>query len=100
MEENDMKTVIRSEQSFCRGSGFDIGELPDGYIVTDTKTGRVHYLNPVAAIIFEMCDGMQSVEAITQLLRREFSLDDAPGGQVTSCISTLLAEGLITSCPP
>lgn len=98
-EENEMNE-INGEQCFCRGRSFDIGELPDGYMVTDTATGRVHYLNPVAAIIFEMCDGAQSVAAITQLLKREFSLDDAPGAQVTSCISTLLAEGLIAPCPP
>ena len=99
MEENDAMTGIRGEQCFCRGSGFDIGELPDGYMVTDAKTGRVHYLNPVAAIIFELCDGIQSVAAITQFLRREFSLDSAPEAQVASCLSTFLAEGLITPCP-
>ena len=47
---------VSSRQRFRRANPVDISEIPDGYMVTDTKTGRVHYLNPVAAIIFELCD--------------------------------------------
>jgi hypothetical protein len=100
MKERDAVTEIHTEQCFRRAGRLDVSELPDGYMVTDAKTGRVHYLNPVAAIIFELCDGKQSVAKITRLLERDFSLDEAPGAQVTSCLSTLLAEGLIAPCPP
>ncbi len=99
MKEKNPMTEIRNEQRFRRRSGLDISELPDGYMVTDAKTGRVHYLNPVAAIIFELSDGTQSVAAVAQLLKREFSLDEAPEAQVTSCLSTLLAQELIAPCP-
>ena len=99
MKEKNPVTKIQTEQFFRRGDRLDISELPDGYMVTDAKTGRVHYLNPVAAIIFESCDGMQSVAEVVQLLTREFSLDEAPEAQVASCLSTLLSEGLIAPCP-
>ena len=99
MKEENAVIEIHSEQRFCRGDRLDIGELPDGYMVTDAKTGRVHYLNPVAAIIFELSDGTQSVTEIAHLLKREFSLGEAPEVEVASCLSTLLSEGLITPCP-
>ena len=92
-------TKIDNGQSFCRSGNLEVNELPDGYMVTVAQTGRIHYLNPVAAIVFELCDGTQPVASITQLLKREFSLDDTPAAQVKSCLSTLLSEGLIAPCP-
>ena len=92
-------TKIDNGQRFCRTGKLDVSELPDGYMVTVAQTGRIHYLNPVAAIVFELCDGTQPVASITQRLQREFSLDDAPDAQVESCLSTLLSEGLIEPCP-
>ena len=92
-------TKIDNGQRYCRSGNLEVNELPDGYMVTVAQTGRIHYLNPVAAIVFELCDGSQPVESITQLLKREFSLDEAPVAQVESCLSTLLSEGLIAPCP-
>ena len=92
-------TKIDNSQKFCRGANLEVNELPDGYMVTVAQTGRIHYLNPVAAIVFELCDGSQPVASITKRLKREFSLDETPGTQVESCLSTLLNEGLIAPCP-
>ena len=92
-------TKIDKGQRFSRTGNLDVSELPDGYMVTVVQTGRIHYLNPVAAIVFELCDGTQPVASIIQRLQSEFSLDEAPGAQVESCLSTLLSEGLIAPCP-
>ena len=86
-------------QRYSRAGTLDISEIPDGYMVTVPKTGRVHYLNPVAAIIFELCDERNSPDEIAELLRREFSLDDPPEAQVSACLATLVAEGLVAPCP-
>ena len=90
---------ISSLQRFRRANPVDISEIPDGYMVTDTKTGRVHYLNSVAAIIFELCDETHAASEIAELLMREFSLDNPPQVQVVSCLATLVSEGLIAPCP-
>lgn len=92
-------TKIDNGQRFCRTGNLDVSELPDGYMVTVAQTGRIHYLNPVAAIVFELCDGTQAVASITDLLQREFSLGEAPVAQVESCLATFLSEGLIAPCP-
>lgn len=90
---------ISKSQRYCRAGSLDISEIPDGYMVTVPKTGRVHYLNPVAAIIFELCDERHSADEIAELLGREFSLDGPPEAQVSACLATLLAEGLVAPCP-
>ncbi len=83
---------------FYRTSPLDISEIPDGYMVSDPKTGRVHYLNPVAAIIFELCDERHAASEMAELLKREFALDSIPEAQVASCLDTLVSEGLVSPC--
>ena len=90
---------ISKLQRFCRVGPLSISEIPDGYMVTDPKTGRVHYLNPVAAIIFELCDERHAASDMAELLKREFALDGLPDTQVASCLATLVGEGLVTPCP-
>lgn len=90
---------ISKLQRFCRVDLLDISEIPDGYMVTDPKTGRVHYLNPVAAIIFELCDERLAASEMADLLKREFALDSVPHAQVASCLATLVSEGLVAPCP-
>ena len=99
MEVKNPMEEISTQQCFRRENVLDISELPDGYMVTDTKTGRVHYLNPVAAIIVELCDGKHPASEIVELLRHEFSLANAPEDQVISCLATLVSEGLVAPCP-
>ena len=91
--------VMNKLQRYCRAGSLDISEIPDGYMVTVPKTGRVHYLSPVAAIIFELCDERHSADEIAELLMREFSLGGPPGAQVSACLATLVAEGLVAPCP-
>jgi hypothetical protein len=90
---------ISKLQRFRRAHPLDISEVPDGYMVTVQKTGRVHYLNLVAAIIFELCDEMHAASEMAELLKREFALDSAPHAQVASCLATLVNEGLVAPCP-
>ena len=99
MKVKDPMEEISIQQCFRRENAVDISELPDGYMVTDIKTGRVHYLNPAAAIIFELCDGAHPAGEMVELLRREFSLASAPEDQVISCLATLVSEGLVAPCP-
>ena len=90
---------ISKLQRFCRAHPLDISEVPDGYMITVQKTGRVHYLNPVAAIIFELCDERHAASEMADLLKREFALDSVPHAQVASCLATLVSEGLVAPCP-
>ena len=78
--------------------GCEVSHIPDGYMVHQAEPEKVHYLNPTAAIVYELCDGAQSVAAIADYLQSNFSLPASPLAEVQDCIASLLAEGLIAPC--
>ncbi len=78
--------------------GCEVSHIPDGYMVHQAEPEKVHYLNPTAAIVYELCDGAQSVTAIANFLQSNFSLPEPPVAEVQDCIASLLVEGLIAPC--
>ncbi len=98
MEGQSRDAILLADQRFRRGESLEISEVPDGYMVINANTRRVHYLNTLAAVILELCDGVHTVSSIAGILRDEFDLAQAPDAPVASCLSTLRSEGLIVDC--
>ncbi len=73
--------------------GLETIEVPDGYVVYFSD--RAVFLNRTAAIVWELCDGVNTVDDITAQLRELFVLSVEPADEVGGCIRSLLAEGLI-----
>jgi coenzyme PQQ biosynthesis protein PqqD len=46
-------------------------------LVVDVTGGRVYPLNQVAARIWQLCDGVRTVDAIVQALAEEFDAEEA-----------------------
>ena len=82
-----------------RATGIEIREVPDGYVVYDAQDGRLHYLNATAALLLEASDGKLTASELCALLTEAFDLDTAPVGEVETCLSRLLAEGLLLQAP-
>jgi hypothetical protein len=81
----------------ARTEGLEVNEVPDGYIIYQQASDRVHYLNRVAVLVFEMCDGRVPAEDIPRLVGNAFNLTDPPTAEVEQCLSRFLDEGLIHS---
>lgn len=77
---------------------FDQDEVVDGYIVYNPANDRVHFLNPAAAIVLELCTGVLTALEIAEVVQRTFNLPQTPIGPVRDCLATLLSEGLIETC--
>jgi hypothetical protein len=75
--------------------GLEINAVEDGYIVYQPERDRVHYLNPTAALILELCNGRNAESELPELLQSAFELSAPPAGEVQTCLQTLRAEGLI-----
>jgi hypothetical protein len=75
--------------------GLEINQLPDGYIVYQADRDRVHYLNPSAVLVLELCTGTVSADDIPRLLKDAYRLVEVPTAYVAECLATLLNEGLI-----
>jgi hypothetical protein len=78
-----------------RQEGVEISEVTDGFLVYQPERDRVHYLNPIAALILEICDGSMRAEEIPPCLAASFSLAEPPREEVAACLAKLLAEELL-----
>lgn len=45
-----------------------VSEGPHGYIVTDQRSHRVHHLNPASTLLFELCDGSNTLDDIASVM--------------------------------
>jgi predicted TPR repeat methyltransferase len=46
-----------------------LSPVENGYVAYDTAADRLHELNPVAALIVELCDGSRTIEEIRELVK-------------------------------
>jgi hypothetical protein len=76
----------------------ETSHMPDGVVLYHAEAEKVHYLNPTAAIVYELCGSGQSLMQIADRLRASFMLPQAPLHEVQACIEQLVAEGLIEPC--
>lgn len=90
---------MQDNATFIHVEGCEAVETADGMVVYQTEIEKVHYLNPTAAIVFELCDGHQSKSVIAGFLQTTFELPEAPTKEVNTCIQNLLDEGVIRACP-
>jgi len=86
------------EIRYRKATGLDKSEMTDGYLIYDRNTDRVHFLNPTAAIAFELCDGAHSVAEIADYIQDAFKLAESPLSAIETCLSSLHSEGLIEPC--
>ena len=87
------------DQVFTVAEGLEITHAPDGYVIYDAAAEKVHYLNPTAGVVYELCDGANSAHAIASFLKTAYGLDAAPLDSVRDCLVSLLEQGLVRPCP-
>jgi Coenzyme PQQ synthesis protein D (PqqD) len=77
-----------------KSDGLEIDEAEDGFVVYQPDRARVHYLNPTANLILELCDGSLTAPQIAGLVGEAFGLAAPPTQEVLEALATLQAEGL------
>ena len=75
--------------------GLVLTDVPDGVFVHDSSGSTVHLLNPVAAAILILCDGLQSDEDVARLLMEQYGLAEPPVADVAACLDQLRSQGLV-----
>ena len=78
-----------------RIEGLDIDEADEGYIIYEPDKDRVHYLNPTAAAILELCNGTNSSAVIAELLQQAYHLAEPPTESVQQLLTQMKDEGLL-----
>ena len=84
-----------TEQRPKRIDGLEAHEVDDGLVVYQTATGRVHYLNAVAAVVYELCSGEHTEAEIEVLVGKAWELPEPPHDEVVACLAQLRGEGVV-----
>ena len=95
--EGDKCTAMTPSEDtkYIQSAGCEVQHMPDGYVVYQSNKDKVHYLDPTASIIYELCSDNERVDVMVDYLQNAFSLPDKPVDEVNECISNLVKEGLI-----
>jgi predicted TPR repeat methyltransferase len=67
--------------------------VADGYVAYSAATDRLHHLNPVAALIAELCNGRRSIETILSLVAP--LLPEGSQSEVVHWIANAIQDGLL-----
>jgi hypothetical protein len=79
-----------------KSDGLQIDEVEDGFVVYQADRARVHYLNPTARLILELCDGTLTAPQIAGLISQTYRLPDEPRREVDDALAALQTEGLVS----
>ncbi len=72
---------------------YEITEVPDGFVIYDEPNGKVHYLNPTAAVIYSICDVARSVDEIQLFIQSAYDLEEEV--EISGFLDDLEKAGLI-----
>lgn len=78
-----------------RVAGLEAHEVDDGLVVYQGSKDRVHYLNPTASLVYELCTGEHTAEQIAVLVGDAWDLPEPPRAEVEQCLAQLRAEGVL-----
>ena len=79
----------------ARAEDIEVQEVADGLMVYQAEPECVHYLNNTAAIVFELCDGKNTMPEISAQLAAVFGLNGVPAGAAEKCVADLWSKGVV-----
>lgn len=91
---------IADDMHFVLADGVEITEVPDGRVIYQHGRERVHFLNPTAVVVLELCGQNFPVSRIERFLTDAYDLKEPPGEAVRACIRSLLKEELVRPSTP
>ncbi len=92
-------TEIAPDTKFNAVEGIEVNRVPDGAMVYQNERERVHFLNPTALIVFELCGLNKTAGEIEAFIADAFGLEVTPTEAVKECLASLLDEGLVVCAP-
>jgi hypothetical protein len=78
-----------------RAAGIEVQEVADGLMIYQADPECVHQLNNTASIVYELCDGTNTVPEISEQLAAVFGLNALPADVAEGCIADLRSKGVV-----
>ncbi len=73
----------------------EINQVEDGFVIYHPVRDTVHFLNPSALFVLELCDGKHEAGGIPAIVQKAYGLEEAPEKEIREILVRLLDEGLI-----
>jgi hypothetical protein len=90
----------QAHQPLRHTGNLTVSEVDDGLIVEEPITGQVHHLNPTAAIVFSLIDGLLTDDEIAAEVQQVFQLASPPTHEVTQAIDVLSRARVVVRHAP
>jgi hypothetical protein len=78
-----------------RTEGLEINVLDDGFVVYQKSHDRVHYLNPTAGLLLELCDGTLSEAELGERMAAAWNLPEPPHEEIMAGLKDLREQELV-----
>jgi hypothetical protein len=78
-----------------RRPGYESADLDGEFMLYNTGEAKALYLNETASLIWKLCDGQRTVEAIESLLRDAYPEAAELSRDVDAAFDTLLEQGAV-----
>jgi PqqD family protein of HPr-rel-A system len=76
-------------------------EIEGEAVIYDARSGRLHHLNPTAAVIFQLCDGSGTIKELAAEIAEVTNLpQDEIARQVRRMVTSLRQAGMLDGKPP
>ncbi len=82
-------------ERFRQVPALELSEVLDGFLVYQAERDRLHYLNPTAAAVLQMCDGSLRAAELAEVVAAAFRLPAVPRREIEDCLRSFLDERLI-----
>jgi len=79
-----------------RADGLEFNEIDGGFMVYQSERNRVHYLNHVAVLVLELCNGRDSVEEIAELVKKTYGLTQSLETEIREIVAKMESEALVS----
>jgi hypothetical protein len=77
-----------------KADGLELHVVDDQCLLYQAESDRIHFLNPTAALVFELCDGNHTVGQIATLVQEAYGLPELPLDEVRGCLERLQKMGI------
>ena len=92
---NPQKANIKGQYP-VQNTDYELTELDDEIILFSVKQEKAIYLNPSAQLIWQLCDGKNSVMEIIAGLEQEYPKEASIEHDVLDALDTMLSDNAIS----
>jgi hypothetical protein len=81
---------------YRKANALEFHIVDDQCIVYDPGTDRIHYLNPTASLVLELCDGSRSADDMAKIVQEAYGLPVPPMDEIIGCLQSLVAVEMVS----